>query len=68
MITVAKVSYIHEADLICMRLEEAGIDTFVADQNMASIHPLYSGGVERVIEKKKGSPIIGSGQTQNTLP
>ena len=43
MVTVAKVSYVHEADLICMRLEEAGINTFVADQYLASVQPLKKG-------------------------
>lgn len=45
MVTVAKVSYVHEADLICMRLEEVGINTFVADQYLASAQPLYSGAI-----------------------
>ena len=45
MITIAKVSYIHEADLICMKLGGAGIESFIADQMMASINPLYSGAI-----------------------
>lgn len=45
MITIAKVSYIHEADLLCMQLEEAGIKAFIPDQNTSSIQPLYSGAI-----------------------
>lgn len=45
MITLTAVSYIHEADLLCMRLEEAGIEFFIADQNLASIQPLYAGAI-----------------------
>lgn len=45
MITIARVSYIHEADILCMRLEEAGIKAFIPDQNTTSIQPLYSGAI-----------------------
>ena len=45
MITLAKVSYLHEADLLCMKLEEAGIGYFIADQNLSSLNPLYSGAI-----------------------
>lgn len=45
MITIAKVAYIHEADLICMKLEDAGIDSFIADQMLTSLNPLYSGAI-----------------------
>lgn len=45
MITLTTVSYIHEADLLCMKLEEAGIDYFIADQNLTSLYPLYSGAI-----------------------
>ena len=45
MITIAKVSYVHEADILCMQLEEAGIKAFIPDQNTSSIQPLYSGAI-----------------------
>lgn len=45
MITLTKVSYLHEADLLCMKLEEAGIEYFIADQNLSSLNPLYSGAI-----------------------
>ena len=45
MITLTKVSYIHEADMICMQLREAGIESFIADENLGSIQPLYSGAI-----------------------
>lgn len=45
MITIAKVSYIHEADILCMQLEEVGVKAFIPDQNTASIQPLYSGAI-----------------------
>jgi DNA-directed RNA polymerase subunit M/transcription elongation factor TFIIS len=45
MITIAKVSYIHEADILCMQLEEAGIKAFMPDQHISSMQPLYSGAI-----------------------
>ncbi len=48
MITLVRVTYLHEADLLCMKLAENGIETFVPDQNTASLQPLFSnamGGV-----------------------
>jgi hypothetical protein len=48
MITLTRVTYLHEADMLCMRLEAEGIKAFIPDQNTASIQPFYSdamGGV-----------------------
>jgi hypothetical protein len=45
MITLTKVSYIHEADMICMKLETAGIQSFIADEALSSVYPLYSGAL-----------------------
>ena len=45
MITLTKVSYIHEADIICMQLEEAGIKSIIADQGMAQTNALYSNAI-----------------------
>ncbi|QBG47295.1 DUF2007 domain-containing protein [Verrucomicrobia bacterium S94] len=45
MITLTKVSYVHEADFLRMRLEEAGIECFIPDENLAAIYPLYSGAI-----------------------
>lgn len=45
MITVATVSYIHEADLIRMKLEGAGIEAYVCEEMLTSINPLYSGAL-----------------------
>ena len=45
MITLTTTSYLHEADLLCMKLEAAGIKTFIPDQSTASIQPLYSGAI-----------------------
>ncbi len=45
MITLTKVSYIHEADMICMKLTEAGIENFIADEALTFINPLYSGAL-----------------------
>ena len=45
MITITTVSYIHEADLIRMKLEGEGINVFIADQMTASISPLHSGAI-----------------------
>jgi len=45
MITLTKVSYIHEADMICMKLEEAGIKSVIADQGMAQVNALYSNAI-----------------------
>ncbi len=44
-VTLTTVSYTHEADILCMKLEGAGIETFVPDQNMSSAHPLYAGAM-----------------------
>ena len=45
MITLTKVSYIQEADMICMKLEEAGIKAFIADQGIAQVNALYSNAI-----------------------
>jgi len=48
MTTLTRVTYLHEADMLCMRLEAEGIKTFIPDQNTTSIQPFYSdamGGV-----------------------
>lgn len=42
MITLTTVVYIHEADLLCLRLAENGIQAFIPDQHLATIQPLYS--------------------------
>lgn len=45
MVTLTKVSYIHEADIIVMKLQEAGVESFIADQTLTTINPLYSGAI-----------------------
>jgi hypothetical protein len=45
MITLTKFSYINEADMICMKLQEAGIESFIADQGITSVNALYSGAI-----------------------
>jgi len=42
MITLTTVTYLHEAEMLCMRLEAEGIKTFIPDQNTASIQPFYT--------------------------
>lgn len=45
MTTLTTVSYIHEADLVCMKLEGAGIMTFLPDQGLSTMQPLLSGAI-----------------------
>ena len=45
MITLTTVTYIDEADLLCIKLAESGIQTFVPDQNTAVAQPLFSGAI-----------------------
>jgi DNA-directed RNA polymerase subunit M/transcription elongation factor TFIIS len=55
MITLTRVTYLHEADMLCMRLEAEGIKTFIPDQNTASIQPFYSdamGGVRVQVDEE----------------
>lgn len=45
MITLVTVSYLHEADLLCMKLEGEGIRTFLPDQGLSTMQPLLSGAI-----------------------
>jgi hypothetical protein len=45
MITLTTVSYIHEADLLCMKLEAGGVESFIPDMNTAQVNPFYSGAM-----------------------
>lgn len=45
MITLARATYLHEADMIRMRLEASGIKAFIPDQNTSSIQPLFSNAI-----------------------
>jgi len=54
MITLTTVTYMHEADLLCMKLQASGIKTFIPDQNTTLIQPFYSnalGGVRIQIDE-----------------
>ena len=54
MITLTTVTYLHEADLLCMKLDAEGIKTFIPDQNTASIQPFYGdamGGIRIQIDE-----------------
>jgi hypothetical protein len=54
MITLTTVSYLHEADMLRMKLESTGIKTFIPDQNTTSVQPLYSnalGGIRIQIDE-----------------
>lgn len=42
MTTVTTVSWLHEADTICILLESNGIKTFVPDQGTVTMQPFYS--------------------------
>jgi hypothetical protein len=42
MITLTTVSYIHEADILCMKLEAEGIKTFIPDQNLVTVQPFFA--------------------------
>ena len=55
MITITKVTYLHEAEMLCMRLEAEGIKTFIPDQNTVSIQPFYSdamGGIRVQVDEE----------------
>jgi DNA-directed RNA polymerase subunit M/transcription elongation factor TFIIS len=45
MITLATVSSLLEADMLCMKLESTGIKTFIPDQSTTSIQPFYSNAI-----------------------
>ena len=45
MTTLTTVTYIHEADLLCMKLGACGIGTFVPDQSTAVAQPLYGNAI-----------------------
>jgi DNA-directed RNA polymerase subunit M/transcription elongation factor TFIIS len=45
MITLTTATYLHEADMIRMRLEASGIKAFIPDQNTSSIQPLFSNAI-----------------------
>ncbi len=42
MITLTTVSYIHDADILCMKLEAAGIKSFIPDENLTSAQPFFA--------------------------
>ncbi|HMO50047.1 MAG TPA: DUF2007 domain-containing protein [Kiritimatiellia bacterium] len=43
MKTIARVSWIHQADMIRMRLDGAGIDAWIPDENTVAVNPWYGG-------------------------
>ena len=42
LVTLVKVTYLTEADLLCSKLEASGIKTLIPDQSTAAMQPLYS--------------------------
>ena len=45
MITLTTVTYLHEADMLCVKLGAVGIKTFIPDQNTTSVQPFYSNAI-----------------------
>ena len=54
LITFTTVLYMHEADLLCMKLAASGIKTFIPDQNTMLIQPCYAsalGGIRIQVDE-----------------
>lgn len=55
MVTLTTVTYLHEADQICQRLEASGIKTLIPDQGALSMNPFLAnaiGGLRIQVDEK----------------
>lgn len=54
MITLTTVSWIGEADALCLQLEAFGIKTYMPDQGTVAVNPMYAtaiGGIRIQIDE-----------------
>ena len=45
MKTLTTVTYLHEADMICSKLQADGIEAFMPDESVIAVNPLYANAV-----------------------